>query len=245
MELEALKQAWDEAKAKAEAEPTNKELQSAAAQAQKAYEDAKAADPGDDPDDTLDETKLDAKTKKYLEKIRKEAATHRVKAKDVKSQLAAEQARLKAVLKAAGIETDDDKPEEKLKQSESQKNQLAFRNAILESAFEHGIPKESVKYYSFLVSEATSELEEGEELSDEKMVEIVAECKKKASGKSAGATSTVNDGKGTPNPNQGKDTVTLAEFAAMGTLGKSQLYLKNPTLYEALWTELKAKKKAV
>lgn len=252
MTLDELKAAMDEAAAKAAADPTNAELKAAAEAAVKAYDDAKAIEDakggGGSPDD-FDETKADEKTKAYIAKLRKENAGHRTKAKDLASQLKSEAEKRKAILKAAGITTEEEKPEELLKVSEAEKQQLAFRNAIMELALDHGIPKASVEYFEFLVTKATSALADGEELDDAELAKIVAQAKKFGSSGSANSTvgaggTGAGGGGSAPNP-AGDKTITLEKFCSMSITEKSKLYTTNPDLYSALVAEAKAKKKLV
>lgn len=247
MTLEELKAALDAAKAKSLAAPDDKVLQVAAAEAEKAYNDAKAADDQDPPSDELDEKKLDDKTQAYIKKLRDEAAGHRVKAKDLASKLKTSDEQKKAILKAAGIEDDSEAPEEKLKTLSAQNQQLAFRSAILESAVQHGIAGDDIEYYEFLVTKATSELKDGDELTDEALGDIVKKVKK--AGKGA-ANSGLGGGKGgsggTPPPNDSSQgQVTLDQFVRMSISEKSALYEKNKDLYTSLYNEAKAKKKLV
>jgi len=254
MDLESLKLAMDEAKAKATASPKDESLQSAFIAAEKAYNDAKAAadadhtgDGGEGDSENLDESKLDEKTKKYLAKLRKENASHRTKSKDYKSKLEESETRRKAILKAAGINDDERSPEEKLAALEAEKQTQAFRSAILESAIQHGITADQVEYYEFLVTKATNALTEGEELSEEKLVEIVSSVKK-AGGKSANSTVGGGDGKGgsgsSPAPG-GSGAMTLEKFCSLSIVEKSKLYTDNPSLYEELMKTARAKKKLV
>jgi len=152
-------------------------------------------------------------------------------------------------LAAAGIVEDDEKPEEKLKTATEQNNSLAFRNAVLETAVAHGIPNEKLKYFQYLMSEAVSELEDGDELSDEKLEEIVKECKI-GGGKQDKANSTVKrkdkDGNPIEDPPPGeKGDMTLEKFLRMGVVERSALYLKSPGVYEEFKKQAKAKGKLV
>lgn len=250
MNLEQLQQAMEAAAAKAAEKPEDEALKAAAEEAKQAYEAAKAAADGDDKDDDsdIDDSELDAKTKAYIEKLRKESAKHRVRAKEASSKLKAEEEKRKAILKAAGIETEDDEPAEvKLKKSQEQTTDLQFRNAILETAVAHEVPSGSVKYFQYLMSEAVNELEDGEELSDDKLAEIVAEAKAKGGSKGKANTSVGGKGGagGTPNPKAGNNVVTLDQFVRMSMTEKSELYTKNQELYTKLVNEAKAKKKLV
>lgn len=245
MTLEELKAAWEAAKAKAEADSENAELKAAAEAAKAAY-DAKAAEAGADDDSDPDESKLDAKTQKYIEKLRKEAAKHRVDAKDVKSKLKAEEEKRKAILKAAGIETEDDvDPAEKLKMATAETQNLAFRNAILESALQHGISGDDLEYYEFLVAKEASALQDDEELSEEKMTEIVGKVKK---AKGGSANTSVGNGKGkggkTPSPDS-SDEMTLDKFTKLNMSEKGLLFEKNPELYKTLVGEARSKNRLI
>jgi hypothetical protein len=251
MTLAQLLEAMNAAKAALEAKPEDEALKTKYEEAKAAYEAKKAEEEGDDEDeDSLDESSLDEKTKKYIAKLRKENGNHRTKAKDLKSKLQTSEEQKKAILKAAGIEFEDEKPEEKLKSLSAQNEQLLFEKALSESALSHGIPAEGFKYYKFLMTEALGELDEGEELSDERIDEIVQEAKGFKGGKKPPANSSVNgggNGGGNPPPpkKEGDNVVTLDKFLAMGTLAKSDLYLKSRALYEQLYAEAKAKKKLV
>lgn len=253
MTLEEIKALWDAAEADAQAKPGDKSLQAVAAKAKKDYEDAKAAaevdeDPNltEDPEE-IQEDKLDDKTKAYLAKLRKEAASHRVKNKELASKLSLSDKQKKDILKAAGL-LDEEKPEEKLQKAVATTNQLAFRSAILESAIDKEIPKEKIKYYQFLIQEATETLDEGQELSDEKLEEIVKECRGAAGGKKA--TSTVvkvdKDGKKIPDPNPGDSgQLTLNKFCSLSMVEKSKLYIKSPDVYEQFAKQAKAEGKLI
>lgn len=249
MNLDDLLAAMEAAQAKALAEPENKELQTAAEQAETAYNEAKAAADAaaiEDPED-FDESKADEKTKKYLAKLRKENAGHRTKAKDLASKVKAVEDRNKAILKAAGIEVEEEKPEEKVKVLSEEKLNLAFRNAILESAVQHGISGEGLDYYEFLISKATSELEEGDELDDEALKAIVLKVKKQGKGPANSTVTGGQDGKGggsAPAPG-GSGQMTLEKFCSLSIAEKSILFQKNPDEYANFMSQARAKKKLV
>lgn len=260
MDLASLKKAMEAALAASQADASNKDLQKAYAEAKKAYDDAvvakaeadkKAAggDENDDEDDEVDEEELDEKTKAYLAKLRKENAGHRTKNKELVSKLNVSESQKKKILEAAGIEVDTETPEEKLKSISAESQQLAFRTAILESAVEHGIGKDSLEFYEFLVAKAVEALEEGEELSDEAMEEIISKVKK-AGGKGGANTSvgTGADGKGgknPPDPNKKVGEVTLEKFIRMSITEKSKLYETNLDLYTELTAQARAQRKLV
>lgn len=239
MTLEELKAAWDAAKAKAEAAPEDVALKAAAEAAEQAYNEAKEKAEGEEDDDGIDDSKLDEKTKSYVEKLRKENAKHRVKGKDLASKLKLSETQRKAILKAAGIEDDSDTPEEKVKSLTAESQTLSFRNAVLELAVEQGIPKEQLKFFQFLVAEAVGELEEGDELSEETLADIVKQAQ---GGTGKAAKSSVGGGGKSPKPGETSE-IDLAKFLAMGINERSLLYGKNPEAYLKLTEEAKAKGK--
>lgn len=242
MDLESLKALLDEALAKSKAAPDDKDLKAKADEAQVAY-DAALADE-DDEDDVIDESKLDAKTQKQLKKLRDENAKARLKNKDLKSKFETSEAQKKAILKAAGIETEEDDPEETIKSLTAETQTHAFRAAILEKALEHGIPASNVKYFQYLVSEAAVELEEGEELSEEQLTAIVKEAKARGGKKATTTFGAGGKGDETPEPGTSGE-LTLDQFTRMSISEKSALYEKHPERYKELAAEAKAKKRLV
>lgn len=236
------------AKAASDAKPEDAALKTAYEEAKAAYEAKKAEEEGGDDEGEPDESKLDEKTKAYIAKLRGENAKHRTKNKELNSKLTTTEAQKKAILKAAGIEDESENPEEKLKVTTSKNQELEFRSAILEQALENGIPKEDVKYFSFLVSEAAADLKDGEELSDEKMAEIVSDVKKRSGG-GKGNTSVGNGkggkGSGNPNPEGGNGGVTLDQFVKMNFAEKTKLYGQNPDLYNQLMSEARKQNRLV
>lgn len=238
MTLQQLLDAMNAAKAAYDAKPEDTALKAAYESAKTAYEAKKAEEEGEGEPD---ESKFDDATKAYIAKLRGENAKHRTKAKELASKLTTTEAQKKAILKAAGIEDESENPEEKLKLTTSKNQELEFRSAILETALEHGIAKDDVKYFSFLVQEASSQLKDDEELSDEALKLIVADVRKRGSGKSA-STSVGGGGKGkdeNPNPEDKGGAVKLDDFVRMNFSEKTKLYGQNPDLYNQLVAEAK------
>lgn len=247
MDLKALLAALEAALTELKAAPNDDALKAKVAAAQTAYDEAKAAAEAgttteDDPEN-LDDKKWDDKTKTYIEKLRKESATHRTKNKELVSAKKAADERVKAVLKAAGIEEESEKPEEQVKALTSENQTLAFRSAVLETAVQHGIPAAQLKYFQFLISEATSALQEDEELTEEALLSIVQECKKLV-GKKANTSVGAGKEKETPTPGETGE-ISLAAFLRMGMTAKSKLFLEHPDVYKALVAEAKAHKKSL
>lgn len=238
MTLEELKAAWDAALEALKTKPEDAELVKAAADAEAAYkaEEAKE-DPKEGEEDDPPKKKWDPETEKYIKKLRDENARNRTGKKESDK-------RLKDVLKVLGVSEDSEDPTEKLKASQAETNNLAFRTAILESAIEQGIPADQLEFYEFLISKATSQLDEGEELSDEALAEIVGKVKK-AKGSANSSVSGGKDGKGDPPPGDDKGDISLDQFCRMTITQKSDLYLKKPDLYKRLKDEAKSKKRLV
>lgn len=241
MDIKALKLKMEEAAGKLAASPDDETLKTAHETAKAAYEAAvKNSPPGeddDDEDDSLDDDSLDEKTKKHIAKLRKENAKYRTKAKTADERAL----KLEQGLKGLVGGEDDVSPEEKLKNLQSQQEQVSFRAVVLEAALEHGVPKDKLKYFSFLIQEKLSELAEGEELTEENLIEIAKDVKSSGgSGKPPGRTSL--DGN-PPNPNGKKGDVTLDDFVKMGITERSKLYSTNKGLYDQLFQDAKSKRR--
>jgi len=196
-------------------------------------------DPGDDGDDDL--TLDDAK--KLIKKLRGENANSRTKNKGLEERLGKIEKGLKSMF---GEEDDDDdrSPEDKLADAQAQNESVAFQNAMLEFCLDNGITdKSDRKYLSYLVAEASEELDEGEELSEEKLAELVQEAKSRGKGSgSKKANSSADSGDGNDNPSpDGDSEVTLDQFAEMSVLDKNELYRNHPDTYKKLWAQAKEK----
>ncbi len=245
MTLDELKAAWDAAAEKSKAAPDDAKLKSELDAAETAYNEAKAAEDAKHKNPEVDESKWDEKTKAYITRLRGESASHRTKNKELASSVKTERERVKAILKAAGIESEDEKPEETIKKLTHESQTKDFRLGVLESAVQNGIAADDVDYYEYLVAKAVSDLGEGEELTEEKMTEIIAKVKKASKGP---AKTSVNGGGGkgggTPPPGESGE-VSLDKFVRMTITQKSDLYLKHPEVYATLLAEAKAKKKLV
>lgn len=240
MTLEELLAALEAAAEALEAKPEDAGLKAKFEAAKSAYEAKKAeADEGGDKEGGKpDESKLDADTKAYIAKLRKENASHRTKAKGLASEKQAADKKLAEVLKVLGI-TEEEKPEEKVKNLTQVTQAQSFRVGILELAVEHGIGKDSVEYFEFLVTKEAGKLEEGEELSEDALKEIVAKVGKLGKGK---ANTGAGTGQKPPTPGSSGE-VTLDQFVGMSIMEKSDLYQKNPELYKTLMADARKKKK--
>lgn len=206
----------------------------------------------DDDSHDVDESKWDAKTKSYIEKLRGEAAKNRKKAKtleddvtSLKSQFSNMQTNLK---KALGVGDDEElTPEQQVEALSNQNHGLGMQNQIMSIALEKGISgKDAYDYFEHLIAKEIDGLEEDEELSAETIDSVTAKVKKVMGG-SMISTSVEGqgdeDGKGDNPPKPGsKDSVTVDQFVAMTTTEKSQLYTKNPDQYSKLMAEARRKR---
>lgn len=248
--LKKLKAALDAAKKALDAKPEDEALKAALEKAQKEFDEALAASEDDEEEDESDEQeeskdkgdKLDTLTpeqlKKLVKDLRKENGDKRGKVKT----LTEGHNKLKQALVDAGIiENDEESPEEKLKVSSMQSEAMTMRAAILESAIEHGVGKEGLDYFTFLVEKKAASLGEDEELTADDLAEIAKEVSSK-SGKGGGTTGAGGGNGGGSPPPGGKGGTTLEQFTKMSIAEKSKLYSENRDLYNKLIAEAKDKK---
>lgn len=268
MKLKELKAALDEAARKLAENPDDAALKTAHAEAKSAYEAALASleddedededegkkgkkdpapgegeDGDEEEDDSLDESKLDPKTKAYIAKLRKENAKHRTKAKNARNSNAELLKKFKEVLG----ESDEEDPEVLAKNLKSENEGLALRSIVLEQAVEYGVGKDAREFFEFFVGKKFASLEEGEELSDEDFAEAAKLAKKAArnigGGDGGGGSRTsVDDTNAGGNPNKTKG-VTLEQFKNMTVTEKSDLFIKNRTLYDELFAQANPKRR--
>lgn len=176
---------------------------------------------------------------KQIKDLRSENAKTRTKAKTLEDRVGKIEKGFKSMF--GNEEGDDDlPPEEKLAKVQAQSEASAARAEMLEFCMENGITeKRTQRYLSVLIDEASEELEDGEELSDERLEELIQEAKSVGGRKKASSSV---DGKGSgkkpPNP-EGDSGVSLEQFNNMGALDRNKLYRENPDLYNRLSAEAK------
>jgi len=230
-----LKAALDALIAEAAKKSDDADLKSKVAAAQAAYDAKVAQDAAAAGGDGFDPDKADEKTKKYIADLRKENAKYRTEAKDAKSKL-------ETVNKALGGDAGTETAEQKVARLAAERETIAFDNAVLANAVEHGISKDGMKYFKYLIAEAAGELGDGEELAPEKIAAIAAEAKAKAVKPAATTTVTTTQGATTPPPTTGATPLTVEAFAALGFNEKCRLYEKDPTQYESLMKQATQKR---
>jgi len=192
-------------------------------------DDKNEGDEEEDDDGKLDLDSLPKSAQKLIKNLRSENAKHRTK----NNNLMTKQEKLDKVLKTlSGEEGDDEDPETKLEALQQNYSSVATKNAILELALENGVNgAENYEYFEFLMSKKINSLEEGEEMTEEDVEEIVTKCSKGAGNKANTSTKTGEQGK---KPDEKADEVTQEEFNKMGMVQKSRLYQSNPELYNKL-----------
>ncbi len=202
-------------------------------------EGGEGKDPKDakDAKDGEDGKEWDDKTKDYVKKLRKESASYRTKAKQLEEKFD------KLVKAVKGDDSDDSAdPVEKAKQiaaEQARVQDLEFKNQVAELAIENGLGAKEHKYLKFLISEAASQLDEGEELSEDMLEGLIKEAKGVSGPKSGGSTSVDanKNGGDKKNPDNKGEAVSLEEFVKMTFIEKGQLFGKNPDLYKKLTSQ--------
>jgi hypothetical protein len=191
-----------------------------------------------------DDDSWDDKTKAYIKKLRDESAKHRTKAKELETQFSQMNAKFdglqKGLKSALGIEGEDDSPEEKIQMLQQTNEAAVFESAVLNIALENAIPSDQVSYLKFLIADKAGSLEEGQEIDEEMLSEIVGKVKL-VGGKPKGAASSVTATK-TPDNGGAAASMTVEQFAKMTLSEKSQLFQKNQKLYDELMTSARVKK---
>ncbi len=91
------------------------------------------------------------------------------------------------------------------------------------------------------MSRAVSQLEDGEELSEEDVTEIAKKVRSTFGGEKKAQTSVTESGSKKAPGNPGE--VSLDQFCSMSIAAKSKLYSEQPELYNELFSQAKAAKK--
>lgn len=184
--------------------------------------------------DDVDLEKLDEKTRNYIKKLRQESGGYRTKLKTSESNLS-------QVKRLLGLEAEDQtSPEQRIEALQQQTEAQQFQSAVLQNALEHGVGKDGLEYFTFLLAKARDGLNDGEEVTEEEIAAAALEAKAKSI--KPKATSSVTPGNaGTPPPTTGGE-ITVEAFAKMGVTEKSKIFTEQPELYERLWKQMKEKK---
>lgn len=177
----------------------------------------------------------------YIKNLRTENANHRTKNKELTSKFSAMEGTLSKLKQALGGEDGEEiDPAEALGAYQAENEALKTDKALTDLALENDIPPKQTKYFKYLVAERLSELEEGEELDEEALAEIMQEVRG-LDAKKKGKTGTgLNDDHRPSDDGNGGDP-TAEDFGNMDMNARNSLYVKNPPLYTKLFNEAKAK----
>jgi hypothetical protein len=187
---------------------------------------------GEQGGNSLDESKLDEASKAYIRNLRKENAKYRTRANAAETALTDTKSRLTKI--AGGKPEAELTAEQVVEQTSARAAAAEFDNALLGLAIDHGIGKEGLSYFRFLVSEKAAGLGEGEELDEDALTGIAKQVQSVTGKRSSGSTSVgTSTGGGSPSPGVTGE-VTLDQFCAMGVLAKGKLYQDNPEAYTNL-----------
>jgi hypothetical protein len=172
--------------------------------------------------------------KNEIKSLRGESAKHRTTNNELKSKLDG----FEQILKKAGLVNDEIvDPEKALSSVTAQAEALAINNALMEIALDNGLPKEQFKYFSFLMNEKLAELEEGQEMTEEDLAEILEQV---GTGHTTQKANSSFAGQGKERKTGG-DEVTLEAFSKMTIMQKSALYQKDQATYNRLMGEARGK----
>jgi len=192
-------------------------------------DDKGSGNPNDQGTKKFEVSGLPEEAQKMLKDLRAENAKHRTTNNNLTSKMEKFESGLKNMF---GDGEDDEDPSAKLEALQGNYESAVTRSAILELALENGISgKENLEYFEFLMGKSLNSLEEGEELTEEKISDIVS---KSVPTKGSANTSTKKDGAGDKKPDESSDEVTQEQFNKMGMTQKSLLYRTKPELYKQL-----------
>jgi len=190
----------------------------------------------------------DDSTKAYVAKLRGENKQRRLEADSLKEKTTKLETefneitgKLKSVLGGGDDEDEEYTPAQKVELLTHEIEARDAHIAFMESSLALGItdPKDR-KYFQFLLDDHMSEQEDGYELPDDVLDELVGQVRQRSQlkGPFAGGTTSFSNGK-TPPTREGSGEISVAQFMAMKTTERGALYGKNPELYNRLLAESK------
>ncbi len=191
--------------------------------------------------DKLDVSTLPQSAQDLIKSLRGESADHRTKNNNLNTRLEKMETGLKAMFGDDG-NGQDLTPEQQISQLQSSVENSSYENAVQGMAYEAGIPHGNYEYFQFLMQKEVGGLEEGQELSEETLAEIVGKAKGFSDSNIDDSNSTVLEKeKGNQNPDQ-KGEISLEAFVKMSVTQKSELYTKSPEVYNSLFKQAKEKR---
>lgn len=203
------------------------------------------SDPGQAPGTQMSQADAQA----AIKALREENAKHRLTNKELGEKMAKMETGLKNLFgsneaeQAGSVEEKLAKIEADVKAEREARQALEEEKALNDLAKDLKIPDEGRDFFNFLLQKELNGLNEGEELSDEALEDVAKKAKAQAA---PASTSVENGGKGsTPPPSGNAGETTLEEFATMSMGQKSELYGKDPNLYNKLLSQAKIQGKLV
>jgi hypothetical protein len=130
-------------------------------------------------------------------------------------------------------------PEQQVEQLSAGYEQMSYQNAIMGLAYENGIPMDNYEYFNFLMDKAVNSLEEGQELSEEQLLEVIQ--RSKGFNQTMDNANSSVDGQAGQAP-EGNQGTTLEQFLKMNVVQKSELYRNKPEIYNSLFAQAKEKR---
>lgn len=193
--------------------------------------------------------------------LRKENAKYRTQNKELSSKVQEFDGRFSKLEKGLkGLFGEDDansqqvQPEDAVNKLTERLSDFESKQALLEMAYEHEIPKDQRDYFEFLLVKESEKLGDGEALSDEVIAQVAQKAKGAQAPQDTNTSVHFNGKKGdgdVNNNNQQKppqgntgsqDKVTLEQFVTMSMMEKSKLYQEDQAHYNALLAQAKEKK---
>jgi hypothetical protein len=179
---------------------------------------------------------LPAEAQDIIKNLRAENAKYRTEKNNVTTRLENIENGFKQMFGGEG-EGQELTPEQQIEQLQGSYEQMSFQNALLGLAYENSIPMDNYEYFNFLMDKEVNGLEEGQELSEESLLEVIQ--KAKGFNQSMDNANTSVDGQGNENPNQNSGSITLEQFTKMNISEKSELYRKSPAVYNQYMKQAK------
>jgi hypothetical protein len=180
-----------------------------------------------------------------IKKLNDENAKHRLKNKSLDEASKKTTTELQKIKEVLGIKDENEEtPEIKISSLTQQNEALQMQMSVMQLQLENGISGEQGEYFQFLLQKKFAAMEDDAELTDEDLAEIVEKAKGFGGGEGSGIPNktSVNPQNSGKAPTGGKGQVTLEQFVSMSMADKSELYGRNPALYDQLMTQANSKK---
>jgi hypothetical protein len=191
-----------------------------------------------------DDPSWDPRTRDYVSNLRNEAKNRRLEAQTLRQRITELEtsqnqlmARIRGNSQGTGEQNADQmSPEDYIERLTHSHQELQAELAFVRSAASLGITDErDQRYFQFLLNEHMEDQDEGYEIPPEVLSEIVRDVQSRSVAQQNRQKSSTSFNQGpAPAPDGSSSDITVEQFRAMGTIAKSQLYGKNPELYNKL-----------